>query len=103
MSEESVIKIIRDCNSIVNKIYCKKRQNDEYDFLKANMGVLKFIFLVILVGFIVLAISDSVRDLSWVFYLGIFTLSFGGLLVVIIASLLIFQERKHINLLGEMC
>ena len=56
------------------------------------MGLLRLIFLVILVGFVILAISDKFRETLWVFYLGLTTLSIGGLLVVVIAILLLFQE-----------
>lgn len=56
------------------------------------MGLLRSIFLVILVGFVILAISDKFRETLWVFYLGLTTLSIGGLLVVVIAILLLFKE-----------
>ena len=102
LPESVILQSIKDCNNLVNKIYCRKRKNDEYDFLKENIRLLRLIFIVVIVGFVILALSDKFRETLWVFYLGLATLSVGGLLVVVIAILLLLQEPQHINLFGEM-
>ena len=102
MPDEEVLNTIRGCNKIVNNIYCMKRRNDEYDFLESHLGFIKFIFLITFLGFILLAVSDSYRSQIVIFYIGLGLLAFAGVLVIIIATLLVFREKKHINLMQEL-
>ena len=97
-----IMQIIKDLNCITNKVYCTKRKNDDYDFLQDHLGLLKLIFLVTIVGFIVLTVSDYKRDNESIFYAGLIILAIAGFMVIAAAFLLIFRERKHINLLKEL-
>ena len=99
---EEIRTIVRECNKQVNGLYCTKRKNDEYDFLKSNAVFLKMIFLISIVGFVILTISDYNREKEALFYVGLAVLGLSGLLVIVIASLLIFREKKHINLFKAM-
>ena len=100
--ESELRTIIKDINIITNKIYCTKRKNDEYDFLQSNTGLLKMIFTLMLVGFIILSFSDYYRENDVLFYSGLTIMSISGLLVVLVASLLTFKEKKHISLMKEL-
>ena len=100
--ESEIIKIIRDLNKISSKVYCMKRKNDEYDFLQNNIGLLQLIFALVIVGFIVLACSNSYRENTALFYAGILILAVSALLVVFVASLLSLKEKRHISLMKEL-
>ena len=99
---EELDQTVKECNTIISRLYCEKRRNDEYDFLKSNTGFLQLIFLVAIIGFVILAVSDYNRSSSVLFYVGLGILATSGALVIVIASLLIFREKKYINLNREM-
>ena len=100
--EEEIKATIKDLNVIANKVYCMKRKNDEYDFLQSHVGLLYLIFVLTVVGFIVLAVSDYYRENEALFYAGIIIMAIAGVLVVVVASLLTFKEKKHIGLMKEL-
>jgi len=99
---DTVVRTIRECNTIVNKIYCYKRMKDDYDFLKENMKFLKFIFVCTTVGFIILAASEYEHDTSYVFTVGFSILMLSILVTFVVAFAAFFKTRKYINLYKEL-
>lgn len=100
--QQVVSDAVLSCNRMVNRVYCNKRRNDDYDFLQNNTIYLQLLSVSLLVGFILLAIADADRDNDAVFYAGIILLGVTGISVLVFGSKLIFSQRKHINLYQEM-
>ena len=95
-------KIIRECNKIINKIYCYKRSKDDYDFLRENMKYLKFIFICTTIGFVVLALSEYEKKTNYIFTIGFSILMLSILVTFIVAFTAFFKKRKYINLFKEL-
>jgi len=95
-------KTIKECNKIINKVYCYKRSKDDYDFLKENMKYLKFIFICTTIGFIVLALSEYEKSTNYIFTIGFSILMLSILVTFIVAFTAFFKKRKYINLFKEL-
>ena len=93
---------IRECNKIVNRIYCYKRMKDDYDFLKENMKFLKFIFLCTTIGFLTLAASEYEEESNYVFTIGFSILMLSIIVTFVVAFTAFFKKRKYINLFKEL-
>ena len=93
---------VRECNKIVNKIYCYKRMKDDYDFLKENMKFLKFIFMCTTIGFLTLAASEYEEESNYVFTIGFSILMLSILVTFVVAFTAFFKKRKYINLFKEL-
>jgi hypothetical protein len=94
--------VILSCNRVVNQVYCRKRRNDDYDFLQSNTIYLQLLSVTLIIGFILLAIADANRTNDTIFVAGIILLIVTGLSVLGFGSKLIFNQRAHINLHQEL-
>ena len=102
MQKKEFSKTIKECNKIINKVYCYKRSKDDYDFLKENMKYLKFIFICTTIGFIVLALSEYEKTTNYIFTIGFSILMLSILVTFIVAFTAFFKKRKYINLFKEL-
>lgn len=102
VSKKEFCKTIKECNRIINKVYCYKRSKDDYDFLRENMKYLKFIFICTTIGFIVLALSEYEKKTNYIFTVGFSILMLSIFVTFIVAFTAFFKKRKYINLFKEL-
>ena len=100
--QSDVLDFIKQCNKLINNLYCEKRKLDDYDFLASNLPMLWLVFIVALAGIIMLGIGDQDRESTVLFWIGISILVFAGVLVIILATWMMLKEKKHLNIYREL-